>query len=124
MGRWLTWISDQQLQGWACSQCQWNFPLPPLLTDPQAKAAYDRLAASKFQTHQCSEYGSRIRSARGKELFEERARKLVLRGYKPKDAAELVVQEIGLEHRNKPEVVEQAKADAEDFLRRVREGLI
>lgn len=124
MGRWLTWISDQQLQGWACSQCQWHFPLPSLLTDPEAKVAYDRLAASKFQAHECSEYGLRIRSASGKERFEERARKLVLRGYKPKDAAELVVQEIGLEHRNEPQVLEQAKADAEDFLRRVRQGLI
>ena len=124
MARWLTWISDQRLQGWACSQCQWNSPLPSLLTDPEAKVAYDRLAASKFHAHQCSVYGLRIRSASGKEGFEERARKLVLRGYKPKDAAELVVQEIGLEHRNEPKVLEQAKVDAEDFLRRVRQGLI
>jgi hypothetical protein len=34
------------------------------------------------------------------------------------------VQEIALEHRNEPKVLEQAKADAEDFLRRVRQGLI
>jgi hypothetical protein len=124
MGRWLTWISDQQLQGWACSQCQWNFPLPSLLNDPAAKSAYDRLATSKFQAHTCSEFGQRTRTAGGKEVFAERAHRLVMRGYKPKDAAELVVQEITLEHRNEPKVLEQAKADAEDFLRRVRQGLI
>ena len=124
MARWLTWISDQQLQGWACSQCEWNFPLPSLLTDADAKAAYDRLASSKFQGHECSEYGPRTRPLRGKDLFAERARKLITRGYKPKDAAELVLQEINLEHRNEPKVLEEAKQDAEDFLRRVRQGLI
>ena len=71
-----------------------------------------------------SEYGKRPRAFTGTELFAERARKLVMRGYQPKDVAELVVQEIILEHRNDPEVLEQARADAEDFLRRVRQGLI
>ncbi|PYX95561.1 MAG: hypothetical protein DMG71_08940 [Acidobacteria bacterium] len=124
MGRWLTWVSDQHLQGWACSQCEWNFPIPSLLTDPEAKSAYDRLAAGKFQGHDCAQHPARTRTKSGTELFAERARKLVMRGYKPKDAVDLVLQEIMLEHRSEPKVVEQARADAEDFLRRIRQGLI
>ena len=45
-------------------------------------------------------------------------------GFKPKDAVELFLQEIALEYRNQPKIMDQAKADAEDFLRRVRAGLI
>ena len=57
MGRWLTWVSHQRLTGWACSQCGWTFPVPAMLTDQEAKSAYDRLAASKFQDHDCSVHG-------------------------------------------------------------------
>ncbi len=58
------------------------------------------------------------------DSFADRARKLVLRGFKPKDAAEITLQEIVFESRNDPHVVEKAQQDAEDFLRRVKEGLI
>ncbi|MGA8311410.1 MAG: hypothetical protein WB755_15370 [Terriglobales bacterium] len=51
-----------------------------------------------------------------------RMRELVMRGFKPKDAAELVLQEVMLEHRNDPEILRQARAEAEEFLRRIREG--
>jgi hypothetical protein len=47
-----------------------------------------------------------------------------MRGFKPKDAVELVLQEITLEHSIEPKIMAQARADADDFLRRVREGLI
>ena len=124
MARWLTWVSDQHLQGWACSQCEWNYPLPSMLSDPEAKSAYDRLAASKFQEHDCKQYRNRARTVSGRELFAERARKLVIRGYKPKDAVDLVLQEITLEHRSDSKKLDEARADAEDFLRRVRQGLI
>jgi hypothetical protein len=50
--------------------------------------------------------------------------KLVTQGFKPKDAVELFLQDIALEYRNQPKVQAQAKTDAEDFLRRVRAGLI
>jgi hypothetical protein len=123
MGRWLTWVSDQRLQGWACSQCGWTFPIPALLTDPEAKSAYDRLASSKFREHDCAAHGKRG-TAPSEEGFAERARKLVVRGFKPKDAAEITIQEILLEHRNEPGAVERARRDAEDFLRRVKDGLI
>jgi len=123
MARWLTWVSDQRLQGWACSQCQWTFPIPSLLSDPEAKSAYDRLASAKFQDHDCVEHGMRAAESDG-ESFATRARRLVTRGFKPKDAADITLQEITLEHRNEPKVMAQARKDAEDFLRRVKEGTI
>ena len=37
---------------------------------------------------------------------------------------ELSLQEIALEFRSDPKMIERAKQEAEDFLRRVKEGLI
>jgi hypothetical protein len=51
-------------------------------------------------------------------------RVLVKRGYKPKDAAELVLQEISLEFREQKGILKQAETEAVEFLRRVREGII
>jgi len=56
--------------------------------------------------------------------FNDRVRKLLKVGYKPKDAVEIALQEIGLEHRNDPKIMAKAKAEGDDFLRRVREGSI
>ncbi|MBZ5722871.1 MAG: hypothetical protein LAO03_21230 [Acidobacteriia bacterium] len=123
MARFLTWVSDERLQGWACSQCGWTFPIPSLLKDPEAKSAYDRLASGRFQDHNCAEHGSQ-----GTEVdansFAQRARKLVVRGFKPKDAVEITLQELTLEFRSNPAKIERARSDAEDFLRRVKDGLI
>ena len=47
-----------------------------------------------------------------------------MRGFKPKDAVDVALQEISLEYRTDAEAMAQAKRDAEDFLRRVKEGLI
>jgi hypothetical protein len=123
MGRWLTWVSQQRLTGWACSQCGWTFPVPSLLTDQEAKSAYDRLASAQFQNHDCAAHGQPL-PASGSESFAERARKLVTRGFKPKDAAQITLQEIAFENRNDPNAAKKAQADAEDFLRRVKDGLI
>jgi hypothetical protein len=123
MGRWLTWVSHQRLTGWACSQCGWTFPVPSLLTDQEAKSAYDRLASAQFQNHDCAAYGQPL-PAPGSESFAERARKLVTRGFKPKDAAQITLQEIAFENRNDPTAAKKAQVDAEDFLRRVKDGLI
>jgi hypothetical protein len=122
MARRLVWISDQNLQGWGCARCAWNFPIPTLLTD-EAKDSYDRLASAKFQEHDCAAHPARLTMPSG-ESFAERARKLVVRGFKPKDAVDVTLQEVLLEHRNDPAIAEQARAEAEQFLRRVREGLI
>ena len=57
-------------------------------------------------------------------LLTERARVLIKRGYTPKVAVELALQETEVEHRNDPRIMEKARADAEDFLLRARKGLI
>jgi len=63
-----------------------------------------------------------------KPLYEEanieRLRKLVMRGLKPKDAVEIMLQEITLERGNNPNAMENVRAGADEFLRRVREGRI
>ena len=123
MPKYLTWVSDHRMQGWACAQCGWTYPLPSLLGEGEARAAFDRLAAKKFQEHDCARHGSRA-SAMESDSFAERARKLVIRGFKPKDAAEITLQEIVFESRNDPGIAARAAADAEDFLRRVKDGLI
>ena len=123
MGKWLTWVSHQRLTGWACSQCGWTFPVPSLLTDREAKSAYDRLAANKFQEHDCAQHGAPT-VLTDSDSFASRARKLVTRGFKPKDAAQITLQEIVFENRNDQTVAKKAQADAEDFLRHVKDGLI
>jgi hypothetical protein len=123
MARWLTWIASDQAHGWGCSECEWLFPVPELLNDPEAKRAYDRLASHNFQQHNCTAFPQRAKSYNGPNLTE-RARKLVMRGFKPKDAVDVTLQEIELEFRSDAKMIELAKREAEDFLRRVKEGLI
>jgi hypothetical protein len=122
MARWITWVTNERFTGWTCSQCGWDYAVPSLLSDPQAKAAFDRLASGKFQEHACSEYSSRLAAL--EDSFAERARKLVVRGFKPKDAADITREEIIFESRNDPKVAEKARKDADDFLLRVKQGLI
>jgi len=119
----LVWTVERSFQGWTCSQCEWNYPIPTLLSDSDAKTAYDRLAAAKFKDHKCSDHLSRLAPA-ASDNFTARIRKLVSQGFKPKDAVELFLQEVALEYRNQPKTQAQAKAEAEDFLRRLRAGLI
>jgi hypothetical protein len=123
MARWLTWVSEPERQGWTCSECEWISPLPSLLSDPEARSAYDRLSAARFQQHDCGQHRRRMKLA-SDYSFAERARNLVHRGFKPKDAVEITLQEITLEHRNEPQKIQQARQDAEDFLRRVKQGLV
>jgi hypothetical protein len=47
-----------------------------------------------------------------------------MRGLKPKDAVEIMLQEVALERGKNPRAMEQARADADEFLRRIREGRI
>jgi len=121
--RTLIWMNDHNFRGWICSRCEWNSPLPTLLSDPEAKSAYDRLAAGKFRQHLCEDHRPRL--AQGEiRSFTVRVRKLVAQGFKPKDAVEILLQEVSLETNNDPEILQQARSDGEDFLRRVREGLV
>jgi len=119
----LLWTVELAFQGWTCSQCEWNYPLPTLLSDPEAKTAYDRLAAAKFRDHNCADHRVRLNSP-GAESFTARIRNMVAHGFKPKDAVELFLQEIVIEYPNQPKILAQAKAEGEDFLRRLRAGLI
>ena len=118
------WTVDRTFSGWTCSQCEWSYPLPTLLNDPEARTAYDRLAAAKFREHNCADHRSRLGVTATSDSFTARIRKLVSQGFKPKDAVELFLQEITLEYRNQPKTLEQARAEGEDFLRRIRAGLI
>lgn len=119
----LRWTVDRTFQGWICSQCEWSDAVPTLLTDPEAKTAYDRLAAAKFRQHNCADHRMRLPSS-GPESFTARIRKLVSKGFKPKDAVELILQEVAIEYPGQPKLLEQAKGEGEDFLRRLRAGLI
>ena len=114
--------------GWACSNCSWRFPIPTLLSGEEALAAYDRLAAAKFREHRCETEGSlpapKEETKPLDSAFAERARILIKRGYKPKVAVELILHETEIECRSNPKMMEKARADAEDFLLKVRKGLI
>jgi hypothetical protein len=127
MERSLIWI-EGDANGWACSNCRWRFLIPTLLTGQEAMRAYHRLAAAKFREHECESETSLSVAKQGKkgdaDTFAERAGMLVKRGYKPKDAAELILQQTVIECGNDPRMMEKARADAEDFLLRVRSGVI
>jgi hypothetical protein len=122
----LVWNDDPQDNGWACSNCPWKYPVPTFLTDPEAKLAYDRLAASKFREHVCEVPAAHkeVEDTSTEPTFTKRVMKLLKVGYKPKDAVQIAIDEIGLEHRNDPKVMAQAHADAQEFLQKVRDGRI
>jgi len=128
MARSLIWV-EGDAKGWACSNCQWRFPVPTLLSGEEAKGAYDRLAAGKFREHKCWAGTSLLQAEQETKLnagapFAERARILIKRGYTPKVAVELVLHEMEFEHGNNPRMMEKSRADAEDFLLKIRKGLI
>jgi hypothetical protein len=128
MVRFLIWI-EGDANGWACSNCRWRFPVPTLLSGEDAKSAYDRLAAVRFREHKCEVEASVSAAKQETEgdagtTFAERARLLIKRGYTPKVAVELVLYETEIEHGNGSQMMEKARADADDFLFRVRKGLI
>lgn len=128
MERSLIWM-ESDVNGWACSNCPWRFPVPTLLSGEEAKGAYDRLAAAKFRQHTCeaaTRFSAVMPAAKrdGDSAFTERARALIKRGFRPKVAVELALQEMEIEHGNNPKIMEKARADGEDFLQRVRKGLI
>jgi len=128
MVRYLIW-TEGDANGWGCSNCRWRFPIPELLSGEEAKAAYDRLAGVRFREHQC-EAETRHSTTKHETAppidasFTERARMLIKRGYTPKVAVELVLHEMEFEHRNDSRAMERARAEADDFLLKVRKGLI
>jgi len=124
MARALVWI-DGPDGGWSCSICRWKFAIPTLLTSKDARDAYDRLAAGKFDGHSCeSEPAAPAAKQHVEGPFAERVRGLIARGFKPKVAIELALHEIEFEFRNSPKIVEKARVDAEEFLQKIGKGLI
>ena len=122
MARQLSWVDDGKFEGWTCSECAWTYAIPELLADPEAKNAYDRLASASFAKHVCEALPKK------QKLVEEgnmdRLRELVMRGMKPKDAVEIMLQEVALECRGHSQTMKKARADADEFLRRIRDGRI
>ena len=118
-----------EASGWACTNCGWTFPVPTLLSGDEAMAAYDRLAGAKFREHKCETHASfpapkEAAKPVADTAVAERARMLIKRGYKPKVAVELVLHEIEIEHGRDRTFMEKTRTDAEDFLMKVRKGLI
>ena len=122
----LIWIDEPDNNGWACSSCHWKYPVPTFLIDPEAQKAYDRLAAAKFKEHVCELPAPHleIEDTSTEPTFTKRVMKLLKLGYKPKDAVQIALDEIALEHRNDPGTMVQARADAQEFLQKVRERRI
>jgi hypothetical protein len=127
MERSLIWIEGAE-DGWSCSNCSWKYPVPTLLSGEEAMGAYDRLAAAKFRDHKCETHTTpavrQLPKQDAETGFADRARALIKRGYRPKVAVELALQEIEMEFGHKPSAMEKAQADAEEFLRKVSKGLI
>jgi hypothetical protein len=77
----------------------------------------------QFQRHDCAMHHQSAASL-DPSSFTARARSLIMRGFKPKDAAEITMQEIIFESRDDPDVARSVRIEAKDFLERVKEGLI
>jgi hypothetical protein len=124
-GRILLWKDSV---GWTCSNCRWEYPLPTLLSAKDARDAYDRLATADFGKHECQAFSSAQKEVPQKEIqtsiLADRARMLIMRGYTPKIAVDIVLHELEFEHRENPEALAKARRDAEEFLARIRRGLI
>ena len=98
------------------------------IRDHPETGAYDRATEAKVREHQRER---ETRSAQEQAIhraadtaFADRARMLIKRGYAPKVAVELVLHEMEFEQGNNSRAMEKARADAEDFLRRARQGII
>ena len=87
MKRSLIWTEGNEA-GWSCSNCQWRFVLPPLLSGEKAMGTYDRLAAARFHEHSMRTCRDRFwqsqQNTTPDTFFVDRARMLIMRGYKPK----------------------------------------
>jgi hypothetical protein len=95
-----------------------------LLTEKAARDAYDRLASTKFDEHKCDTVVPPVQEQHGYPRFAERARALILRGFLPKTAVEVALNELEFEFRNDPKAMAEAQRNAEEFLQKLRKGLI
>ena len=57
--RMLVWVERQNFQGWACTECAWQFnPLGPLVgqTIEEMKMHYEQQRDKEFTSHVCAEH--------------------------------------------------------------------
>jgi hypothetical protein len=99
------------------------------LTGDEARQAFDRVAAARFRDHRCEQHASEPtpsidRTESSQINFADRARTLIRRGFTPKVAVDLTLHEIETDHAGNARIMEEARADAEDFLNKLRKGLI
>ena len=120
----LIWTSNHSFQAGPVPGANGIPQSPRCLTIPRPRPRLTVWRRLNLAITNAPDQLSRIGSADDADSFTPRIRKLVTQGFKPKDAVELFLQEVALEYRNQPKVLAQAKADGEDFLRRVRAGLI
>jgi len=55
----LVWVERQNFQGWACTDCAWEFnPLGPLVggTIDEMKMQYEQQRDKEFTAHVCAEH--------------------------------------------------------------------
>jgi len=59
MRRKLVWIERQNFQGWACTECAWEFkPLGPVVGESieEMKTQYGQQRDKEFASHVCAEH--------------------------------------------------------------------
>src|SRR5437764_14937445 len=98
----LTWVSEKQLTGWACSA-----------TDSPRPSFRDMIVLHTSPARPSIPTAS-LPVPRG----------LVMRGFKPKDAAEIAASEIMFENHDDPDIARKVRIEVNDFLRRLKEGFI
>jgi len=65
MDRKLVWTNRETFQGWACSQCAWEFRPSDLIVDEltnDKKHHYDQHCEDEFRRHLCSDCPSATRA--------------------------------------------------------------
>lgn len=82
------------------------------------------MALDRFREHRCLSLASRPVERVGCPNFAERARAFIKRGITPKNAVEMVLREVEFEFGKDARAMMKARMDAEEFLLKVRKGLI
>src|SRR5437773_10899103 len=111
MPRRLTWVDDGKFQGWTRSECAWMYPIPEFLSDPEAKAAYDRIASANFRKHACPTTPNEQKEQKpSQEDNIERLRNIDIYGMKHKNTVEIMLQEVAFECRGHRPTIEKSRA--------------
>lgn len=121
-----------------CLGTQYGFQFTALAAEQRAEirhavreraelGAYELRGGGKTREQRHSESVSLLKQEAERKAdaaFADRARTLIKRGYKPKVAIDLVLQELEIESGNNPATMQKARASAEDFLLKLSRGQI